>query len=77
MWIQPYASDVIQELRQGDKKEAGFLFLVYIRLPENDSGNRKRYAHLFKENGGEKLDLEPSLNDSNTFAEMIYKKINA
>ncbi len=76
VWMQPYASDVIQELgKQGTKKMLVFCPSFVSDCLETIQEIGTEYAHLFKENGGEKLDLVPSLNDSDTFAEMICNKI--
>ncbi|MFN4173954.1 MAG: ferrochelatase [Parachlamydiaceae bacterium] len=76
VWMQPYASDVIEEVaKQGAKKMLVFCPSFVSDCLETIQEIGNEYAHLFKEHGGEKLDLVPSLNDSDTFAKMICSKI--
>lgn len=77
-WMQPYASEIIAELGQkGAKKLLVFCPSFVSDCLETIQEIGVEYAHLFKENGGDTLDLVPSLNDSDTFTAMICKKTGA
>lgn len=75
-WMQPYASEVIERLgKEGIKRLLVFCPSFVADCLETIQEIGVEYAHLFKVNGGERLDLVPSLNDSDTFVQMICQRV--
>lgn len=73
-WIEPYTIDVIKKLAdEGAKKLLVFCPAFVSDCLETIHEIGVEYAHEFKLKGGEKLDLVPSLNGSDTFAELILE----
>lgn len=64
-WLQPYASQVIQDLaRRGAKRLLAFCPSFVCDCLETIHEFSVEYQHEFRQAGGEQLDLVPGLNDS-------------
>lgn len=76
-WIEPYTIDTIKKLAdEGAKKLLVFCPAFVSDCLETIHEIGVEYAHEFQKLGGEKLDLVPSLNSSDTFAELIMNLQN-
>jgi len=76
-WLSPYADQTIKKLAQEGKKNILVFSPAFVAdCLETILEIGEEYAHLFKENGGEKLDLVPSLNDGDDWVKTIYSLIN-
>ncbi|MFT7611370.1 MAG: ferrochelatase [Parvicellaceae bacterium] len=75
-WIQPFADVSIEELaKQGKKKMLVFSPAFVADCLETTIEIGHEFAEIFKENGGDQLDLVPSLNDNADWIEYIVSKI--
>ena len=75
-WIRPYSDDVIRErAKKGDKKILIFAPAFVSDCLETIHELGVEYSDLFKEHGGEKLQLVESLNDSPRWIEGMKKLI--
>lgn len=71
-WVQPYTSQVIETLaKQGKKKLLVFCPAFVADCLETVYEVSVEYHDLFKEHGGEKVQLVESLNDSPLFIEAL------
>jgi len=79
-WLQPYTSEVIEELAEkGAKKLLVFCPAFVADCLETTIEIGVEYKEEFLEKGGEELDLVPSLNDkdewANTVVRMLKEKV--
>ena len=68
-WLEPYTDQTVEQLAKGVKKMLVFspAFVAdYLKPLEF-----KKKTEIFIENGGEKLDLVPALNDSEDWAKCV------
>ncbi len=77
-WIKPYTDQVLKErVAKGDKKILAFSPAFVADCLETIYEISEEYNHAFKQYGGEKIDLVPSLNSNdswvNALAEMVTK----
>lgn len=71
-WIKPYSDHVIPELaKKGVKKLLVFSPAFVADCLETTHEIGTEYADLFKEHGGQKLQLVESLNSSDTWAQAV------
>jgi ferrochelatase len=71
-WLQPYTSDVITSLAKKGAKKLLVLCPAFVAdCLETIEEIQQEYAHLFKEQGGDVLDLVPSLNSDFEWAEAV------
>ena len=71
-WLQPFADDVIIErAKNGDKKLLVFSPAFVADCLETLIEIGEEYQHLFTEHGGEKVQLVPSLNDSESWVKAV------
>jgi ferrochelatase len=80
-WLMPYTDHTIEKLgKQGKKKVLVFSPAFVADCLETTIEIGEEYQELFEENGGEKLQLVPSLNDYDDWANglfnIIKEKIN-
>jgi ferrochelatase len=78
-WIKPYTDQVLKErAAKGDKKILAFSPAFVADCLETIYEISEEYNHAFKQYGGEKIDLVPSLNSNdswiNALAEMVITK---
>lgn len=71
-WLQPYTEDVLKHYAANKKKRV----LIYAPSFVSDCLEttveiEQEYSNLFLSHGGEKLQLVPSLNDSDTWVEAL------
>jgi ferrochelatase len=77
-WIRPYSDDVIRDrAKKGDKKILIFAPAFVSDCLETIYELGVEYNDLFKEHGGEKLQLVESLNDSPKWIDAMKKIIEA
>ncbi len=75
-WVKPYSDKVIVEkAKAGVKKILAFSPAFVADCLETIHEIGTEYDELFKENGGEKVDLVPSLNSSDKWVEAIEDMI--
>ena len=71
-WLMPYTDHVIENLgKKGSKKLLVFSPAFVADCLETTIEISEEYLNLFKENGGDKLDLVPSLNDNDDWAKSL------
>lgn len=71
-WLEPFTDDVIVEYAKLGKKRGLLIAASFVAdCLETIIELEQDYAELFKKNGGEQLDMVPSLNDSDTFAAFL------
>ncbi|MEC8968687.1 MAG: ferrochelatase [Bacteroidota bacterium] len=71
-WLVPYTDDVIENLgKKGNKKVLVFSPAFVADCLETTIEISEEYLELFEENGGEQLDLVPSLNDDDDWAKSL------
>lgn len=71
-WVQPYTTDVIEKLEHaGVKKILAFSPAFVADCLETTIEIGFEYKDEFIKNGGEKLDLVPSLNDNDLWVEAV------
>ncbi len=72
-WIEPFSDEVIIQLaKNGNKKLLVFSPAFVADCLETIVEIGDEYQELFNQNGGEKLELVPSLNDSETWIDALY-----
>ena len=72
VWIQPYAEDtLIEEVKKGAKNVLFFSPAFVADCLETLDEIGVEYDEVCKENGGEKVDLVPSLNDDDDWAQTV------
>ena len=75
-WLKPYSDKVIEEkAKQGVKKILVFSPAFVSDCLETIYEIGTEYAHIFKENGGEKLTMVESLNENPKWIETLKKMI--
>lgn len=73
-WIKPYSDHVLVDLAKGGVKKLLVYSPAFIAdCLETTVEIGMEYTHIFKENGGEKLQLVESLNDSDKWIECLKK----
>jgi ferrochelatase len=71
-WIEPFSDKIIESLaKKGAKKILVFSPAFVSDCLETTIEIGEEYQELFEEHGGEKVDLVPSLNDSNTWINLL------
>lgn len=71
-WIKPYSDHVLVDLAKGGVKKLLVFSPAFIAdCLETTIEIGVEYTHIFKENGGEKLQLVESLNDSDKWIECL------
>lgn len=77
-WVQPYTSEVIEHLQQkGIKSILVFSPAFVADCLETTIEIGHEYHEEFIQNGGEKLDLVPSLNDNDQWVDAVKEMIVA
>jgi ferrochelatase len=77
-WLQPFSDHVVIDLaKQGKKKLLAFSPAFVADCLETIHEIAVEYDELFREHGGEKVQLVPSLNSNDSWAEAIRKMILA
>ena len=72
-WLMPYTDHVIEKLgKDGMKKLLVFSPAFVADCLETTIEISEEYSNLFKENGGQQLDLVPSLNDDDDWAKSLH-----
>jgi len=72
-WITPYTDQTIEKLgKDGNKNILMFSPAFVSDCLETIIEIGEEYSNLFKEHGGEKLDMVPSLNDEDDWANGLY-----
>ncbi len=75
-WITPYADQTIKKLgNEGQKKILIFSPSFVADCLETIIEIGETYSNLFKENGGEKLDMVPSLNNEDDWSNGLFNII--
>ena len=75
-WLQPYTDQTVEKLgKKGMKKVLVFSPAFVADCLETILEISEENQEIFEENGGEKLDLVPSLNDGEDWAKCVYKII--
>tara|TARA_B110000467_G_scaffold140169_1_gene140048 strand:+ start:860 stop:1876 length:1017 start_codon:yes stop_codon:yes gene_type:complete len=75
-WIEPYSDRVVAErAKMGDKKLLVFSPAFVADCLETTIEIGVEYQEIFEENGGEKVQLVESLNDSNTWVECLKQMV--
>ena len=75
-WLMPYTDHIIEKLgREGNKKLLVFSPAFVADCLETTIEIGEEYLELFKDNGGEQLQLVPSLNDNDDWAEGLLSII--
>ena len=75
-WITPYTDQTIEKLgKEGKKKILMFSPAFVADCLETIIEIDEEYSNLFKEHGGEKLDMVPSLNDKDDWANCLHRII--
>ncbi len=75
-WIQPFSDVVIEELaRAGKKKLLVFSPAFVADCLETTIEIGEEYLDIFREHGGEQLDLVPSLNDNEDWIAYLVNKV--
>ncbi|HCQ29579.1 MAG TPA: ferrochelatase [Flavobacteriales bacterium] len=76
-WLEPFADKVVIERAQkGDKKLLFFSPAFVADCLETTIEIGDEYKELFIENGGEQLDLVPSLNSNDLWVEFLHQFIS-
>lgn len=77
-WLQPFSDQVIIDLaKQGNKKILAFSPAFVADCLETIHEIAVEYDELFREHGGEKVELVPSLNSNDSWADALRKIILA
>lgn len=77
-WIQPYATDVIEELAKSGKKKVLVFSPAFVAdCLETTIEIADEYDEEFKELGGEQWNLVESLNDSQTWVDCLHDLVTA
>jgi ferrochelatase len=75
-WLKPFADKtVIEKAKEGAKKLLVFSPAFVADCLETTIEIGYEYQQIFKENGGKKLQLVESLNDSDIWVEAVKKLI--
>ncbi|MFZ5552669.1 MAG: ferrochelatase [Bacteroidota bacterium] len=75
-WVEPFSDIVIADMpKKGIKKLLVFSPAFIADCLETTIEIGDEYTHLFKENGGEKLQLVESLNDHPGFVQMLRELV--
>ena len=75
-WLTPYTDHVVEKLgKDGMKKILVFSPAFVADCLETTIEIGEEYLELFKENGGEQLQLVPSLNDNDDWAQSLHNII--
>lgn len=75
-WVRPFSDEVIIDFaKKGMKRGLIVAPSFTIDCLETIIELQADYADLFKQNGGEQLDMVPSLNDSDKFAEFLKERV--
>ncbi len=75
-WVQPYTTDVIDELaRQGDKNMLVFCPAFVADCLETTIEVTEEYGGQWRKLGGGKMDLVPSLNDHPKWVEAVAEMV--
>ena len=75
-WTEPFAEETIIDLgKKGYKKILVFSPAFVADCLETELEIAEEYQHVFQKNGGERLDLVPSLNDSPLFISCLEQLI--
>ena len=75
-WLKPYTDHVIENLgKEGKKRILVFSPAFVADCLETTIEIGEEYLELFKEHGGEKIQLVPSLNDNDDWAQGLYEII--
>jgi ferrochelatase len=73
-WIEPFSDNIIKELGdKGAKKLLVFSPAFVADCLETTIEIGEEYQELFEEHGGEKVQLVPSLNDSEVWIDAMEK----
>ena len=76
-WIEPYTTDVLKKLRkEGAKRVVVFCPAFVADCLETLQEIGVEYAEEFRHLGGEKLDLIPSLNDSEEWVQALHNLVS-
>lgn len=75
-WIQPFSDVVIEELAEAGKKRLLVFSPAFVAdCLETTIEIGEEYLNIFREHGGEVLDLVPSLNDNDDWVAYLASKI--
>jgi len=75
-WIKPYTDQVLKErAAKGDKRILAFSPAFVADCLETIYEISEEYNHAFKQYGGEKIDLVPSLNSNDNWVAALEKMI--
>ena len=75
-WLQPYTDHTIEKLgKEGKKRVLVFSPAFVADCLETTIEIGEEYLELFQEHGGKEIQLVPSLNDNDDWAEGLYKII--
>jgi len=75
-WLKPYSDKIIEQLaKEGKKKVLVFSPAFVSDCLETIYEIGTEYEHIFKQHGGEKLQLVESLNENPTWIEALKKMI--
>ncbi|HTL82901.1 MAG TPA: ferrochelatase [Bacteroidia bacterium] len=77
-WIKPYSDhEIIQFAKDGKKKILAFSLSFVADCLETTHEMGTEYHELFREHGGEKIQLVPSLNSNARWVEAVKEMINS
>ena len=77
-WIQPFSDVVIEELAKSGKKKLLVFSPAFVAdCLETTIEIGEQFLELFKEHGGDQLDLVPSLNDNDDWVNYLANKIKS
>ncbi len=77
-WIQPFSDVVIEELAKSGKKKLLVFSPAFVAdCLETTIEIGEEYYNIFKEYGGETLDLVPSLNDNDDWVNYLADKTSS
>ena len=75
-WLKPYTDHVVEKLgKEGKKRVLVFSPAFVADCLETTIEIGEEYLELFQEHGGEELQLVPSLNDNDDWAEGLHEII--
>ena len=75
-WLQPYTDHTVEKLgKEGKKRVLVFSPAFVADCLETTIEIGEEYLELFQEHGGEEIQLVPSLNDNDDWAEGLHKII--
>ena len=76
-WIRPFTDKIIVDLaKNGCKRLLVFSPAFVADCLETTIEISEEYLNIFRQNGGEVLDLVPSLNEGDDWAECIVDMVN-